>query len=102
MPLLITEFGAEATRNGPVDQKGTLEFQEKFVRDHYAIHASKRFVNGSIVWILKDFRVYPEWLGGADPAWAAPPWNNKGLIDEKGTPKPAFTSLSRIWRGRRR
>jgi beta-glucuronidase len=102
MPLVITEFGAESTRNGPVDQKGSLEFQEKYVRDHYAIHASKKFVNGSIVWILKDFRVYPEWLGGADPAWATPPWNNKGLIDEKGTPKPAFTSLSRLWRGGRR
>jgi beta-glucuronidase len=103
MPLLITEFGAESTRNGPVDQKGSLEFQEKFVRDHYGIHASKRFVNGSIVWILKDFRVYPEWLGGADPGWATPPWNNKGLIDEGGAPKPAFTTLSRLWRrGRRR
>ena len=102
MPLVITEFGAEATRNGPVEQKGTLEFQRKYVRDHYAIHASKRFVNGSIVWILKDFRVHPEWIGGNDPAFATPPWNNKGLIDERGGLKPAFTTLSQLWRGRGR
>ncbi len=30
LPLVITEFGAEATRSGPVDQKGTYEFQRKY------------------------------------------------------------------------
>ena len=32
LPLVITEFGAEATRSGPVEQKGTFEFQTQ-VRD---------------------------------------------------------------------
>ena len=39
LPLVITEFGAEATRSGPEDQKGTFEFQRRWVMDHLAIHA---------------------------------------------------------------
>ena len=42
LPLLITEFGAEATRSGPVEQKGTFEFQRKWVMDHLAIREAVR------------------------------------------------------------
>ena len=63
LPLVITEYGAEASRFGPVEQKGTYEFQRKFVLDHLAIHSSKRFVNGSIHWALRDFRVAPDLAG---------------------------------------
>ena len=45
-------------------------------------------MNGSIAWALKDFRVTPEWLGGAPAAWGTPPWHNKSLIEETGKPKP--------------
>ena len=76
---MITEFGAEATRSGPVEQKGTYEFQRKFVMDHLAIHASKPFVNGSIHWALRDFRVHQTWQGGAPDEYATPPWHNKSL-----------------------
>jgi beta-glucuronidase len=86
--LFVTEFGAEANRPGPEDEKGTLDFQKRWMRDHLAIHDSRRFVNGSIVWALKDFRVHPT-CGGGNPA-PNPPWNNKGLLDETGEPKPAF------------
>ena len=61
LPLMITEFGAEAVRSGPVDQRGSLEFQSRYVRDHLRIHASKRYVAGSIHWALRDFRVDPTW-----------------------------------------
>ena len=49
---------------------------------HLRIHASKRFVAGSIAWALRDFRVDPTWTGGAPRDWATPPWNNKSLIEE--------------------
>jgi beta-glucuronidase len=97
-PLFITEYGAEGSRSGPVDQKGTLEFQTEFMRRHHAIHASKRYINGSIAWALKDFRVEPGWLGGAPREWATPPWHNKSLIDESGSPKPVFDLMRRLWR----
>ena len=46
LPLMITEFGAEASRSGPADQRGSLEFQSSYVLDHLRIHASKRYVAG--------------------------------------------------------
>jgi beta-glucuronidase len=98
LPLVITEYGAEASRSGPVEQKGTYEFQRKFVLDHLAIHSSKRFVNGSIHWALRDFRVHQTWQGGAPPEYATPPWHNKSLIEETNRRKPAFLALARIFR----
>ena len=98
LAMFVTEFGAEANRIGPQGEKGTLDFQTRWLRDHLAIHASRRFVNGSIVWALKDFRVHPTW-GGGNPT-PNPPYNNKGLIDENGMPKPAFYEVRRIFRAR--
>jgi beta-glucuronidase len=98
LAMFVTEFGAEANRIGPEAEKGTLDFQTRWLRDHLSIHASRRFVNGSIVWALKDFRVHPTW-GGGNPT-PNPPYNNKGLIDETGKPKPAFYEVRRIFRTR--
>jgi hypothetical protein len=98
LPLFITEYGAESTSDGPATQRGTFGFQTNYLRDHLAIHASKPYVNGSIIWILKDFRVLPGWRGGNDPSYATPPWNNKGLIDQNGAIKPAFSSIAASFR----
>jgi beta-glucuronidase len=98
LPLVVTEYGAEGARTGPVEQKGSYEFQRKFVRDHLAVHRSKPFVNGSIHWALRDFRVFPQWLGGAPAEWATPPWHNKSLIEENNGRKPAYFEARRQWR----
>jgi len=98
LPLVITEYGAEASRPGPVEQKGTYEYQRRFARDHLAVHASKPYVNGSIYWALRDFRVYPQWTGGAPADWATPPWHNKSLIDESDARKPAYFDMRKRWR----
>ena len=98
LPIMITEFGAEAVRHGAVEQRGSYEFQRKFVIDHLRIHASKPYVAGSIHWALRDFRVEPSWLGGASAAWATPPWNNKSLIDEINARKPVYFDLRERWR----
>ncbi len=68
------------------------------MRDHLRIHESKRFVNGSLIWALRDFRVEPTWAGGAPDGWTVPPWNNKSLIEENGTPKPVFFDVRKRWR----
>jgi beta-glucuronidase len=88
--LFITEFGAEASGHGPATARGTYEFQSNFLRDQLAVQDSRSYLNGSLIWILKDFRVVPGWTGGNDPARAVPPWNEKGLIEENGARKPAF------------
>ncbi len=95
--MFVTEFGAEATGSGPATTRGTYEFQASFLREHLAIHAARPYVNGSLIWILKDFRVGPGWTGGNDERRATPPWNNKGLIDQNGSFKPSFFEVRDIF-----
>ena len=45
-----------------VDEKGTYSFQRQLVEDHLATYDSKPFVNGALVWALRDFRVRPQWV----------------------------------------
>jgi len=93
--LFVTEFGAEANRDGPFDEKGTYSFQRQLIEDHLAVYDSKPFVNGALVWALRDFRVRPEWDGG-NPKPASP-LNQKGIMDPTGKPKPAFAAVKRMF-----
>jgi beta-glucuronidase len=94
--LFITEFGAEANRSGPVDEKGTFEFQSDLLRYHLDVYHQKRdFINGAIVWILRDFRVQPGWDGGNPKP--SPPVLKKGLTDEVGNMKPAFDDIGQLF-----
>ena len=93
--LFVTEFGAEANRLGPIDEKGTYDFQRQLLEDHLAVYASKPFVNGALIWALRDFRVRPNWDGGNPKPDS--PLNQKGLEDETGKPKPAYLAAERIF-----
>jgi beta-glucuronidase len=97
--LMVTEFGAEGNRDGPVDRKGTFAFQTAWMKAIQAAIDAKPFVSGSIAWILRDFRVHPTW-GGGNPT-PNPPWNNKGLIEEGGGLKAVFFDMQRIWKATR-
>ena len=94
--LFATEFGAEANREGPDNEKGTYSFQARFLREHLAIGDTRPFLNGAMVWALRDFRVIPNWAGG-NP-FPNPPYNHKGLLDLNGQPKPAYWEVQRIYR----
>jgi beta-glucuronidase len=94
--LVITEFGAEAGRSGPVADKGTYEFQSDFLQYHLGVFAEKPFINGALVWNLRDFRVRPGWIGG-NPT-PRPPVNQKGLIDDYGRRKPAYGAVQQVYR----
>ena len=96
--LFVTEFGAEANRSGPAAEKGTFEFQRDFLAYHLNVIAQKPFVNGALVWILKDFHVKPGYDGG-NPR-PSPPENTKGLVDENGTRKPAFDTVKQLYGAR--
>jgi beta-glucuronidase len=91
--LFVTEFGAEANRAGPVDEKGTYLFQQNLLDYHLDQYDRDPYINGAIVWILRDFRVQPGWDGGNPKP--SPPVLKKGLVDEFGNKKPAFFDLAR-------
>jgi beta-glucuronidase len=84
--LFVTEFGAEANRSGPATEKGTYEYQRRWLDEHLAAIDSTD-ASGAAVWALRDFWVRPGWHGG-NPR-PDPPWNRKGLFDDRGRPKPA-------------
>jgi beta-glucuronidase len=94
--LFITEVGAEANRSGPVQEKGTYEFQTEFLRYHMSVLAEKPFISGALIWNLRDFRVKPGWAGG-NPL-PHPPVNEKGLVDDAGHLKPSFPVVQEIYR----
>lgn len=95
--IFITEFGAEANRNGPVEEKGTFEFQSDFIKYHLGVYDSKPWLSGALYWTLKEFRVRPEWDGG-NPR-PQPPIHQKAVINFDGVRKPGFTDLQRGFQG---
>jgi len=90
--LAVTEYGAEANRDGPAEEKGTYTFQDEFVRFHLGVFASKPWLSGSVYWALREFRVRPFW-GGGNP-WSMPPLHQKGLVRLDWSKKSAFTVLA--------
>jgi beta-glucuronidase len=94
--LAITEFGAEANRPGPVEEKGTYAFQSDFVAFHLNAYGSKPWLAGAAYFTLQEFRVVPGWIGG-DP-WPNPPIHQKGLISFAGVPKPAYYVVRQLFR----
>ncbi|HTX31670.1 MAG TPA: glycoside hydrolase family 2 TIM barrel-domain containing protein [Solirubrobacteraceae bacterium] len=93
--LFVTEFGFEANRDGPVEERGTYEFQSNSAAFHLGVFASKPWLSGAIYFALQDFAAQPGWTGG-NPL-PDPPWHLKGLIDRYGVPKPAFSVVSAIY-----
>jgi beta-glucuronidase len=93
--LFVTEFGAEAARQGPVTEKGTFAFQQDFLAYHMSVFAQKPYLNGALVWILRDFKVKPGYDGG-NPV-PTPPYNAKGLVDAGGTKKPSFDTARKLF-----
>jgi Glycosyl hydrolases family 2, TIM barrel domain/Glycosyl hydrolases family 2, sugar binding domain/Glycosyl hydrolases family 2 len=94
--LMVTEFGFDGDRSGPVEEYGTYEFQVNMLAYHLAVFASKPWLSGAILQTLQDFVAFPGY-NGADP-WPDPPVNQKGLLDMSGQEKPAFPTVSSIYR----
>jgi beta-glucuronidase len=91
--LMVTEFGAEANRDGSGEDKGTYAFQQDFANFHLNVFATKPWLSGALYWAINEFRVRPEWDGG-NP-FSTPPIHQKALLHYDGTPKPAWTDVQR-------
>jgi beta-glucuronidase len=89
---MVSEFGFDGNRNGPVEEYGTYQFQANMLAYDLGVFASKTWLSGAILQTLQDFYAYPGY-DGANP-WPDPPVNQKGLIDQNGNEKPAFAVVS--------
>jgi beta-glucuronidase len=83
--IMVTEFGAEANRSGPFEERGTYEFQNEFLDHHLRTYATKPWLSGAIV-MFQEFWCRPEWSGGNPRPQS--PVHQKGIFDYNGNPKP--------------
>ena len=94
--LLVTEFGAEANRNGAVTEKGTYQFQEDFLQYHLGVMNTKPWLSGAVWFPLREFLVRPGWDGG-NPI-PQPPMHEKAVLNYDGTAKPTYYDLQAAFR----
>jgi len=97
--LVVSEFGFEANRNGPVDEKGTYQNQADQVAYHLGVFATKPYLAGAVYWAFLDFRCNVGWSGG-NPRPDSP-FHRKGLLDLFFNPKPAYAIVQRSYRSTR-
>ena len=93
--IAVTEFGAEANRDGPPEDRGTYQFQARINDYMLREFARKRWLSGAIGMLI-EFRVRPDWAGG-NP-FPQSPIHQKGVFDFRGNPKPAAGVLQRWFR----
>jgi beta-glucuronidase len=94
--LFISEFGFDGNRNGPVEERGTYQFQASTTAYHLDVFATKPWLSGAIYWLLQDFANGPGQTGG-NPL-GSPPFVEKGLFNLQGQPKPVFSVVRAIYR----
>ena len=94
--LMITEFGFEGNRPGPVEERGTFAYQAASAAFHLNVFAAKPYISGAMWFAMQDFAARPGW-GGGDPL-PDPPFVQKGPIDINGNPRePLFATLQSIY-----
>ncbi|HEY7631358.1 MAG TPA: glycoside hydrolase family 2 TIM barrel-domain containing protein [Thermoleophilaceae bacterium] len=91
--LVVTEFGAEASLDGPADRKGSYAFQADYVNRALDVIDATPFLGGALYFTLRDFAVKPHWDGGAGlPVAQRTSIHHKGLLAYDGRPKPAWAA----------
>jgi beta-glucuronidase len=94
--IVISEFGAEANRDGPATEPGTYAFQQGFIERHLDVLETKPWLSGISYWALNTFPVHPTWTGGNPHPNT--PYHEKALLALDGARKPAWDTLQRRYR----
>ena len=89
--IVITEFGFEANRDGPPEERGTYQFQREAMGYDMGVFDARPWLSGQFYWALQSFRVRPNWEGG-NP-FPQSPIHEKGVLDFEGNKRPNFDFL---------
>jgi beta-glucuronidase len=94
-PFIVSEFGADAQagRHGDDMTRFTEEYQANVYRRQVAMFRRIPFLNGTIPWVLVDFRSPRRPLAGIQDFY-----NRKGLFSDRGERKAAFYILRDYYR----
>jgi beta-glucuronidase len=93
--LMVSEFGFDANRSGPVEDRGTYAFQDNSIAFHLGVFATKPWLSAAIYFNLQDFAAKPGY-DGSNPL-GTPPFVTNGLVDVDGNQKPSFSTVSQIY-----
>jgi beta-glucuronidase len=94
--LMMTEFGFDGNRNGPIEERGTYQFQANSTAFHLSVFAAKPWLSGVAYFALQDYAAFPTYTGG-DPR-PNQPFNEKGMVDLNGNHKPVFSVVASMYR----
>jgi hypothetical protein len=97
--IVMTEWGAEARPElaaAALDLKGGYPFQDMHAARTLDVIDRSPVLSGAIYWTLREFEIYPGWMGGAGrrpPQYEPNTRHHKGLLTYDGEPKPAFWTV---------
>ena len=98
-PLVITEFGANANALNNTDHPGGFRYQSRLLSRRIGYYARRPEVAGTLIWVLREYAVTPNFRGGTLRAQVPglklnAPLNEKGLFRYDGSPKPAVRAVA--------
>jgi beta-glucuronidase len=94
--IVMTEWGSEGRpelADAPPDLKGGYPFQTFHAQRTLDVIDRSPVLSGAIYWTLREFEIYPGWMGGAGrrpPEFEPNTRHQKGLITYDGLRKPAY------------
>jgi beta-glucuronidase len=97
--IVMTEWGAEGRpelANAAPDLKGGYPFQTFHAARTLDVIDRSPALSGAIYWTLREFEIFPGWMGGAGrrpPQYEPNTRHHKGLMTYEGEPKPAYELL---------
>jgi beta-glucuronidase len=95
--LMVTEVGYGGDRNGPIEVRGTYDYQDDNLAYSMGVFNSLDWLAGAIWFPMQDFAVEPGYDGG-EPLGNAP-FVDKGVIDQFGNPKASFGVMQALFQG---
>ena len=93
--IFVSEWGFGANRDGPVEVRGTYEYQSNSIEYSVGVFNALSWLSGTMYFPMQDFAARPGWDGN-DPL-GTPPWVDKGVLDQYGNPKPAFAVMASLF-----
>jgi beta-glucuronidase len=95
--IFVSEFGFGGNRNGPVEVRGTYQYQINSIDYHVSVFNTLPWLSGAMYFPIQDFASRPGY-DGSDPL-GTPPWVDKGVLDQYGNPKPSFAVMASLYHG---
>jgi beta-galactosidase/beta-glucuronidase len=101
--LVVSEFGAEANTLNPPGAPGSYGYQAALLARHIGVYAAAPELTGMFIWDLRDYALIPAFQGGSIH-FRLPHLRliegliQKGLFTISGAPKPAVSTVARLYR----